>query len=370
MQGEVLGSQQQRCGAIQALGERLLEVAAVRSRVLRAPALATELALARKARETRRALLLQGEENAHSDVRTAASLKPPSHRIRIAQIMAEVSSPKPETPTKTAPLFTLAHLMEGGADATLTTHKEAVWSCRDTFHAKLNPLGKRTRAARLSPHKLCAAFEALAREHLKNGPPVRTCFCDTTLCASARGSASLMVFDQAYPGIYLTDDTVGLMALEPLQALVSKAVDIIERDEKLSAGVMLTPLTTGTRATDVLSGQTINDVFKQQRTGGTATRRKLYHLHFLGKLEFADFVLDIVKGGSGEVVVVMPDGSEYEFGDPDALLELEPHQIAVVMIEDGGASNKGVCRLLASVEDPQSPGERGPASCLRYDLKT
>ena len=33
-QGEVLGSPQQRCGAMQALGERLLEVAAVRSRVL------------------------------------------------------------------------------------------------------------------------------------------------------------------------------------------------------------------------------------------------------------------------------------------------------------------------------------------------
>ena len=136
--------------------------------------------------------------------------------------------------------------MEGARSGdTLTTHKDAVWSCRDTFHAKLNPLGKRTRAARLSPHKLCAALEALAREHLKNGPPVRTCFCDTALCASARGSASLMVFDQAYPGIYLTDDTVGLMALEPLQALVSKAMGIIKRDEKLSAGVMLTPLTTG-----------------------------------------------------------------------------------------------------------------------------
>ena len=64
MQGEVLGSQQQRCGAIQALGERLLEVAAVRSRVLRAPALATELALARKARETRGALLLRERKSA------------------------------------------------------------------------------------------------------------------------------------------------------------------------------------------------------------------------------------------------------------------------------------------------------------------
>ena len=34
MQGEVLGSHQQRCGTIQALDERLLEVAAVRERVL------------------------------------------------------------------------------------------------------------------------------------------------------------------------------------------------------------------------------------------------------------------------------------------------------------------------------------------------
>ena len=156
------------------------------------------------------------------------------------------SDEKPPPKSEAAPLFTLEHFTEGArSGATLTTHKDAVWSCRDTFHAKLNPLGKRTRAARLSPHKLCAALEALAREHLKNGPPVRTCFCDTALCASARGSASLMVFDQAYPGIYLTDDTVGLMALEPLQALVSKAMDITKRDEKLSAGVMLTPLTTG-----------------------------------------------------------------------------------------------------------------------------
>ena len=370
MQGEVLGSQQQRCGAIQALGERLLEVAAVRSRVLRAPALATELALARKARETRRALLRQGEENAHSDVRTAASLKPPSRRVRIAQIMAEILSPKPETPTKTAPLFTLAHFMEGArGGATLTTHEGAVWSCGATYHANLNALGRRTRDERLSPFALCDEWEQQAREHLEHGPPVRTCFCDSVLCAAARGSASLNVFNEAFPGPWLTDKTIGLMALKPLQALVSKAKGIIKRDEKLSAGVMLTPLTTGTRATDVLSGQTINDVFKQQRTGGTATRRKLYHLHFLGKLEFADFVLDIVKGGSGEVVVVMPDGSEYDFGDPDALLELEPHQIAVVMIEDGGASNKGVCRVLASVKIPETE-ECCPVSCLSYDFRT
>ena len=315
-------------------------------------------------------VVLSGAERgkAHSCSTAATSLKQISHRFRIAQIMAEISSPKPETPTKTAPLFTLAHLMEGGPDATLTTHENAAWSCRDTFHAKLNPLGKRTRAARLSPHKLCAALEALAREHLKNGPPVRTCFCDTALCASARGSASLMVFDQAFPGIYLTDDTVGLMALEPLQALVSKAMDITKRDEKLSAGAVLTPLTTSKAATGVLSGGTVNDVFKKQ-SSGTMLRKTLYNLHQQGKLEFADFVLNIVKSGAGEVVVTLQDGSEYDFGDPDALLELEPHQIAVVMIEDGGASNKGVCRVLASVQDPENPGECGPASCLNYDFR-
>ena len=283
--------------------------------------------------------------------------------------MAEISSPKPVTPTKTAPLFTLAHLMEGGPDATLTTHENAAWSCDDVFHAKLNPLGKRTRAARLSPHKLCAALEALAREHLKNGPPVRTCFCDTTLCASARGSASLMVFDQAYPGIYLTDDTVGLMALEPLQALVSKAMGIIKKDEKLSAGVMLTPLSKSKDARGILFGNDINDVFKCIDKGGTATRRTLYSLHHQGTLEFADFVLNIVKSGSGEVVVTLPGGKEYDYNQPDALLDLKPDQIAVVMIEDGGASNKGNCRVLASVEDPEEPGECGPASCLSYDFR-
>ena len=283
--------------------------------------------------------------------------------------MAEVSSPKPETPTKTAPLFTLAHLMEGGTDATLTTHKEAVWSCRDTFHAKLNPLGRRTRAARLSPHKLCAAWEQQAREHLENGPPVRTCFCDTALCASARGSASLVINDQAYPGIYLTGETVGLMALEPLQALVSKAKGIIKNDEKLSAGVMLTPLTTGTRATDVLSDRQINDVFKYQRTGGTALRKTLYKLHEKNRLEFADFTLHIVMRG-GQVVVTLPDGSTYDFGQPDALLDLKPEKIAVVSIEDGGASNKGVCRVLASVQDPENPESCGPASCFSYDFRT
>ena len=285
--------------------------------------------------------------------------------------MAEISSPKPVTPTKTAPLFTLAHFMEGArGDATLTTHENAVWSCRDTFHAKLNPLGKRMRAARLSPHKLCAALEALAREHLKNGPPVRTCFCDTTLCASARGSASLMVFDQAYPGIYLTDDTVGLMALEPLQALVSKAMGIIKKDEKLSAGVMLTPLSKSKDARGILFGNDINDVFKCIDKGGTATRRTLYSLHHQGTLEFADFVLNIVKSGSGEVVVTLPDGSKYDFHEPDALLKLKPEKIAVVSIEDGGASNSGVCRVLASVQDPENPESCGPASCFSYDFRT
>ena len=282
--------------------------------------------------------------------------------------MAEILSLKPGTPTKTAPLFTLAHFMEGARDgATLTTHKDAVWSCDDTYHAKLNPLGKRTRAARLSPHKLCAALEALAREHLKNGPPVRTCFCDTALCASARGSASLVINDQAYPGIYLTGKTIGLMALEPLQALVLKAKSIIKKDEKLSAGVMLTPLTTGSEARDVLSGQAINDVFKNQ-SGGTALRKTLYELHKHGFLEFADFTCDLVVRGS-KVVVELQDGSEYDFGEPDSLLDVKPEKIAVVHIEDGGAGNSGVCRLLASVQDPENPGERGPASCLRYDFR-
>ena len=259
--------------------------------------------------------------------------------------------------------------MQGARDgATLTTHKDAVWSCDDTYHANLNALGRRTRAARLSPHKLWAQFEQLAREHLEHGPPMRTCFCDTVLCASATGSASLTVFNEAFPGPWLTDKTIGLMALKPLQALVSKAMDITKRDEKLSAGAVLTPLTTSKAATGVLSGGTVNDVFKKQ-SSGTMLRKTLYNLHQQGKLEFADFVLNIVKSGSGEVVVTLQDGSEYDFGDPDALLELEPHQIAVVMIEDGGASNKGIIRVLASVQDPENPGERGPASCLRYDFR-
>ena len=89
------------------------------------------------------------------------------------------------------------------------------------------------------------------------------------------------------------------------------------------------------------------------------------------RLEFADFILDIVMRGSrAGVVVELQDGSEYDFGEPDALLDLKPQKIAVVMIEDGGASNKGICRVLASVEDPEEPGERGPASCLRYDFRT
>jgi len=172
-----------------------------------------------------------------------------------------------------------------------------------------------------------------------------------------------MVFDQAYPGIYLTDDTVGLMALEPLQALVSKAVDIIERDEKLSAGVMLTPLTTGSEARSVLLSGQINDVFKQKHKGGAAIQKTLHGLHSRGDLEFADFVLDIVKSGSGEVVVTLPDGSKYDFHQPDPLLDLKPEKIALVSIEDGGASNNGLIRVLASVEDPRSSGKyaRRPA---------
>ena len=277
--------------------------------------------------------------------------------------MAEVSGRTRSQTTKTAPLFTLAHFMEGLRDgATLTTHRDAVWSCDDAYHANLNALGRRTRDARLSPFALCAAWEQQAREHLEHGPPVRTCFCDTVLCASARNSASLTMFDEAFPGPWLTDETVGLMALEPLQALVSKAMGIYTERE-LSAGVMLKPLSTGTRASSVLSGQAINDVFKNQRTGGTATRRKLFHLHFLGKLEFADFVLDIVKSGSGEVVVTLPDGSKYDFHQPDPLLDLKPEKIALVSIEDGGASNNGLIRVLACVEDPRSSGKyaRRPA---------
>ena len=133
--------------------------------------------------------------------------------------MAEISSPKPETPTKTAPLFTLAHFLKGARGATLKTHEGAVWSCRDEFHDNLNALGKRTRAARHSPLVLCTAWEQLAWEHLYNGPPMATCFCDSVLCASARGSASLTVFNQAFPGPYLTSKTIGLMSLKPLQAL-------------------------------------------------------------------------------------------------------------------------------------------------------
>ena len=285
--------------------------------------------------------------------------------------MAEVSGRTRSQTTKTAPLFTLAHFMQGArGGATLTTHRDAAWSCGDTYHAKLNPLGRRTRAARLSPHALCTAWEQQAREHLENGPPVRTCFCDTALCAAARGGASLVINDQAFPGIYLTDDTIGLMALEPLQALVSKAMDIIKRDEKLSAGVMLTPLSKSKDAVGILFGKGINDVFKKQRTGGTATRRTLCSLHHQGTLEFADFVLNIVKSGSGEVVVTLPDGSKYDFHQPDALLKLKPEKIAVVSIEDGGASNSGVCRVLASVQDPENPESCGPASCFSYDFRT
>ena len=281
------------------------------------------------------------------------------------------SDKKPPPKSEAPPLFTLAHLVEGArGGATLTTHRDAAWSCGDTYHAKLNPLGRRTRAARLSPHALCTAWEQQAREHLENGPPVRTCFCDTALCAAARGGASLVINDQAFPGIYLTDDTIGLMALEPLQALVSKAMGIIKKDEKLSAGGILSPLSKSKSATGILFGSTINDVFKCIDKGGTATRRTLYSLHHQGTLEFADFVLNIVKSGSGEVVVTLADGSEYDFGEPDALLDLKPHKIALVSIEDGGASNKGICRVLASVQDPENPEEYCPVSCLSYDFRT
>jgi len=290
--------------------------------------------------------------------------------------MAEVSGRTRSQTTKTAPLFTLAHFMEGArGGATLTTHENAVWSCGDTYHANLNALGRRTRAARLSPHKLWAQFEQLAREHLEHGPPMRTCFCDTVLCASATGSASLTVFNEAFPGPWLTDKTIGLMALEPLQALVSKAKSIIKKDEKLSAGVMLTPLTTGSEARDVLSGQAINDVFKNQ-SGGTAARRELFgqfKKHDAGqapRLEFTDVILSIVKGGSGEVVVTLSDGSEYDFHQSDHLLDKKPEEIALVYIEDGGASNQVVCRVLASVPDPENPESCGPASCFSYDFRT
>ena len=282
------------------------------------------------------------------------------------------SDKKPPPKSEAAPLFTLAHLVEGArGGTTLKTHENAAWSCGATFHDDLNELGERTRLARLSPHALCTAWEQQAREHLEHGPPMRTCFCDTTLCTAARGSASLVINDQAFPGIYLTGETIGLMALEPLQALVSKAKSIIKKDEKLSAGVMLTPLTTGSEARDVLSGQAINDVFKKQ-TGGTVARRELYGLHYnKGELQFADFILDIVMRGSrAGVVVELQDGSEYDFGEPDALLDLKPDQIAVVMIENGGASNKGICRVLASVQDPENPEEYCPVSCLSYDFRT
>ena len=252
--------------------------------------------------------------------------------------------------------------MEGARSGdTLTTHKDAVWSCDDTYHANLNALGRRTRAARDSPHALCAGFEALARKHLEDGPPVATCFCDTALCAAARGSASLVINDQAYPGIYLTRETIGLMALEPLQALALKAKRIYTERE-LSAGVTLTPLTVNTRLSGVLSGGAINDVFKKQ-SGGTATRRTLYNLHLEGKLQFADSTLDVVMRG-GQVVVTLADGSEYDFHQPDPLLDLEPHQIAVVHIEDGGASNSGVCRVLASVKIPETE-----ESCFSYGFR-
>jgi hypothetical protein len=285
------------------------------------------------------------------------------------------SDKKPPPKREAAQLFTLAHFMEGARDgATLTTHKDAAWSCDDTYHAKLNPLGKRTRAARLSPHALCAGFEALARKHLEEGPPIRTCFCDTVLCASARNRASLTVFNEAFPGPWLTDDTVGLMALEPLQALASRAKRIYTERE-LSAGVMLTPLSKGKRATDVLLDQQVNDVFKNQ-SGGTAARRELFRQfkkHDDGqapRLEFADFTFHVVKSGIGEVVVTLSDGSEYDFHQSDHLLDKKPEEIALVYIEDGGASNKGIIRVLACVKDPENPEERGPASCLRYYFRT
>ena len=258
-------------------------------------------------------------------------------------------------------------MLLGAPGATLTTHENAVWGCGDKFHDKLNTLGQKTRAARLSPLALCAQFEQRAWEHLKNGPPLEACFCDSVLCMASRGSASLTLHDQAFPGIYLTGGTVGLMALEPLQALASKAKRIYT-ERKLSAGVIVTPLSKSSDARGVLQGYKENDVFKYERTGGTATRRTLYNLHIQGKLQFADFVLDIVKT-SGEVVVTLADGSEYDFHQSDSLLDLEAHQIAVVSIEDGGAGNSGVCRVLASVQDPENPGERGPASCLRYDFR-
>ena len=121
----------------------------------------------------------------------------------------------------------------------------------------------------------------------------------------------------------------------------------------------------------------MNDVFKAN-SGGTALQKalkSLFHNHDQGhgpRLEFADMTLDVVTRNKFKerVVVKLQDGSEYDFGEPDALLDLKPHKIAVVKIEDGGAGTKGVCRVLASVEDPKEPGTRGPASCFSYDLKT
>ena len=258
-------------------------------------------------------------------------------------------------------------MLLGAPGATLTTHENAVWGCGDKFHDKLNTLGQKTRAARLSPLALCTAWEQRAWEHLEHGPPVATCFCDTALCASARGSASLVINDQAYPGIYLTGETIGLMALEPLQALVALAMPIY-KEQELSTGVMLTPLTKGKDyARDVLAGRKANDVFKDlSRSGGTAVQKTLHSLHLQGKLQFADCTFDIVKKGRGEVVITLLDGSTYDFHEPDSLLDLKPEKIAVVSIEDGGASNSGVCRVFASVEDPENPGECCPASCLNF----
>lgn len=287
---------------------------------------------------------------------------------------ASSSSDEKPTAEEAGALFTLKHLLKGAPGGTLKTHENAAWSCGATFHNELLPLGERTRLARHSPLALCTEWEQRAWEHLRDGPPLEVCMCDSLLCMSSRGSASLTLHNQAFPGIYVTGKTTGLMSLAALQALVS-LVKPIYKEQELSTGVMLRPLTTAKNyAQGVLSGQTINDVFKQQ-SGGTVARRELYrkfenHDQGLGpRLEFADFTFDIVKSGVGEVVVTLPDGSKYDFNQPDALLELESDQIAVVHIEDGGAGTKGICRVLASVQDPENPGECGPASCLNYDFR-
>ena len=71
-----------------------------------------------------------------------------------------------------------------------------------------------------------------------------------------------------------------------------------------------------------------------------------------------------------QVVVTEDDGSEHDYHVPDPLLDHHPEDIAVVHVEDGGAGTSGVCRVLASVQDPENPESCGPASCFSYDFRT